>query len=48
MMQKKETTDNIYFVGVWNKIVKTDTAKKVRFITDYIGRSFVYEDIAYT
>ena len=48
MMQKKETNDNIYFVGVWNKIVKTDTAKKVRFMTDYIGRSFVYEDIAYT
>ena len=48
MMQKKDTADNIYFVGVWNKIVKTDTAKKVRFITDYIGRSFVYEDIAYT
>lgn len=39
-----------YFCGVWNKIVKTEIARKVRFpgrkyfLDDYIG----YEDIAYT
>ena len=48
MMEKKGTEDNIYFVWVWNKIVKTETAKKVWFPLWYIWRSFVYEDIAYT
>ena len=48
MMEKKNTKDNIYFVAVWNKIVKTEVAKKVWFITKYIWKSFVYEDIAYT
>ena len=48
MMQHKDTKENIYFVWVWNKIVKTATARIVRFPTEYIGKSFVYEDIAYT
>lgn len=48
MAAKKDTHENIYFVGVRNKIVKTETARKVRFTTEYIWRSFVYEDIAYT
>ena len=48
MMEKKGTKDNIYFVWVRNKIVKTEKARKVRFPLEYIWRSFVYEDIAYT
>jgi len=48
MMQKKWTPDNIYFVGVNNKIVKTEIARKTEFSRDFIGKSFVYEDIAYT
>lgn len=48
MMEKKDTKDNIYFVAVWNKIVKTEVAQKIKFPTQYIWKSFVYEDIAYT
>ena len=48
MMSQKQTKDNIYFVAVWNKIVKTEVAKKARFPLDYIWKHFVYEDIAYT
>ena len=48
MMEKKSTVDNIYFVAVNNKIVKTEKARMTEFSRDYIGKSFVYEDIAYT
>ena len=48
MMAQKPTKDNIYFVAVWNKIIKTEIAKKARFPLDYIWKTFVYEDIAYT
>lgn len=39
----KNSVNNIYFVAVWNKIVRTDIAKKVRF-PDWN----YYEDSAYT
>ena len=48
MMEKKSTDENIYFVAVNNKIVKTETARKTEFSRDFIGKTFVYEDIAYT
>ena len=44
LMKSKKTKDNLYFVWVWNKIVKTESARKVRFIS-WLN---VYEDIAYT
>ena len=34
----------MYFVGLWNKLVKTNIARKVRFLDD----KPYYEDIAYT
>ena len=40
--------DNMYFVAVWNKIVKTSVAKKVRFPTEYPNKVILYEDSAYT
>ena len=36
MMEKKSTADNIYFVAVNNKIVRTEVAKKAEFSRDYI------------
>ncbi len=39
----KNTFDNIYFVAVWNKIVKREIALKVRF-----PKSNYFEDSAYT
>lgn len=48
MMEKKTDKDNIYFVAVWNKIVKTEIARKTRFPEWYRGKPFPYEDIAYT
>lgn len=48
MMSMKETKDNIYFVAVWNKIMKTEIAKMVKSPTEYAGKRFPYEDIAYT
>jgi len=48
MMEKKSTSDNIYFVAVNNKIVRTEVAKKTEFSRDFIWKTFVYEDIAYT
>lgn len=40
--------DNMYFVAVWNKIVKTDIIKKVSFPVDYPNNIILYEDCAYT
>ncbi len=40
--------DNMYFVAVWNKIVKTEVAKQVRFPTEYPNKIVLYEDSAYT
>ena len=48
MASKKHTEENIYFCAVWNKIVKTEVARKTRHPIDYAGKIFTYEDIAYT
>lgn len=48
MASKKHTEENIYFCAVWNKIVKTEIARKTRHPIDYAGKIFTYEDIAYT
>jgi hypothetical protein len=31
MMEKRNTKANIFFVAVWNKIVKTDVARLAQF-----------------
>ena len=41
----KNNKNRMYFCGVWNKIVKTEIARKVYFPDD---RPQYYEDIAYT
>jgi len=48
MMSKRQANDNIYFVAVRNRIVKTEIARKTRFPEWYKWRPFPYEDIAYT
>ena len=48
MMKMRETADNIFFVAVWNKIMKTEVAKLQPSPTEYAGKRFPYEDIAYT
>lgn len=44
MMAAKGTHKNIYWVAVWNKIVRLSVARKVRFLDDIP----YYEDTAYT
>lgn len=39
----KNTYDNIYFVALWNKVIKTEIVKKVKFTTNKW-----YEDSAFT
>ena len=48
MVQNRGTKWNIFWVAVWNKIVKTETARKAKFPTDYTGPWVLYEDVAYT
>ena len=48
MMQNIGKKDNMYFVAVWNKIVKTKVVKQLRFPTDYPNTVILYEDSAYT
>ena len=48
MMSKRNTTANIFFVAVWNKIVKTDIARLARFPEWYTWPWVLYEDVAYT
>lgn len=48
MMENRNTKGNIFFVAVWNKIVKTDVAKLTKFPTDYKWPWVLYEDVAYT
>ena len=48
MFEKRNTTGNIFFVAVWNKIVKTDIARLAKFPTDYTWPWVLYEDVAYT
>lgn len=48
MMRMRETAENIFFVAEWNKIIKTDIARLKPSPTEYAGKRFPYEDIAYT
>ncbi len=48
MVQNRGTKLNIFRVAVWNKIVKAETAKLIRFPTDYAWPWILYEDVAYT
>lgn len=48
MYKNRGTTGNIFWVAVWNKIVKTDVAKLAKFPTDYTWPWILYEDVAYT
>ena len=48
MVQNRGTKWNIFWVAVWNKIVKTEVARKAKFPTDYTGPWVLYEDVAYT
>ena len=48
LIHNKNNKDNMYFVAVWNKIVKTTVARKVQFPTEYPGKLVMYEDVAYT
>ena len=48
MMRMRETEENIFFVAEWNKIMKTDVARIEKSPTEYAGKRFPYEDIAYT
>lgn len=48
MFEKRWTTGNIFFVAVWNKIVKTEVARMAKFPTEYTWPWVLYEDVAYT
>jgi len=48
MMENRNTKANIFFVAVWNKIVKTDVAELAQFPTGYTWPWVLYEDVAYT
>lgn len=48
LFKNRWTKGNIFWVAVWNKIVKTDIAKLAQFPTDYTWPWILYEDVAYT
>ena len=48
MVKNRHENNDLYFVAVWNKIVKTEIAQKVKFSEAYPKQPFVYEDVAYT
>lgn len=48
MMKMRETSENIFFVAEWNKIIKTEVARIKPSPTEYAWKRFPYEDIAYT
>lgn len=48
MVQNRGIKWNIFRVAVRNKIVKAETAKLIRFPTDYAWPWILYEDVAYT
>jgi len=48
MIHNKNNKDNIYFVAIRNKIVRTSVARKVQFPTNYPNNIILYEDSAYT
>lgn len=48
MMNNKHNKNNMYYVAVRNKIVKTEMAKIVQFPTERPTKVVLYEDCAYT
>lgn len=48
VIKNKHNKDNMYYVAVWNKIVKKEVAKKVKFPTEWPTKVVLYEDCAYT
>lgn len=48
VIRNKHNKDNMYYVAVWNKIVKTEVAKKTQFPTERPNTVVLYEDCAYT
>ena len=48
MVKNRGTKWNIFWVAVWNKIVKTEIARKAQFPTWYTWPWILYEDVAYT
>ena len=48
VVRNKHNKDNMYFVAIWNKIVKTKVARQVKFPTGYPNNIVLYEDSAYT
>lgn len=48
MVKNRHENNDLYFVAVRNKIVKTEIAQKVKFSEAYPKQPFVYEDVAYT
>ena len=48
MVKYRGTKGNIFWVAVWNKIVKTEVARLAKFPTGYTWPWVLYEDVAYT
>lgn len=48
VMNNKHNKDNMYYVAVWNKIVRREVAKKVKFPIEWPTKVVLYEDCAYT
>ena len=48
LVKNRGTKGNIFRVAVWNKIVKTEVARKAQFPTGYTWPWILYEDVAYT
>lgn len=48
LIDNKHKKNNMYFVAVWNKIVKKEVANQVKFPTKYPKNISLYEDSAYT
>ena len=48
MVENRNSKWNIFWVAVWNKIVKTDVARLAQFPTWYTWPWVLYEDVAYT
>lgn len=48
MVENRWTKGNIFWVAVWNKIVRTGVAQKAQFPTGYTWPWVLYEDVGYT
>jgi len=48
VIKNMHNKDNMYFVAVWNKIVKRSVARQIQFPTEYPNNIVLYEDSAYT